>query len=293
MIPGFVKAEVELILGGYLGKNCSVISAGNVSGGCINDCYCLNTDSGKYFLKFNNASRYPEMFIVEAEGLHLMEKAVDGSVPLVIAVGEANEISFLLLEWIEPGTRGINFWPDFGKLVAEMHKCSNVKFGLKRNNYIGSLAQSNLNYERWVDFFIQERLEPQIRVARDNGLISNAIMNQFQNLYLKLGEIIPEEKPALLHGDLWNGNFLVNKTGGAMLIDPAVYYGHREMDLAMTKLFGGFDAEFYKAYEEHFPIKEGFETRIDIHNLYPLMVHVNLFGGGYMEQVVSILNKFN
>ena len=122
--------------------------------------------------------------------------------------------------------------------------------------------------------------------------LSSHCLSQLANLSKRLTEIIPEEKPSLIHGDLWNGNFLVAADGSACLIDPAVYYGHREMDLAMTRLFGGFDADFYRGYEEEYPLEQGFESRVEIHNLYPLLVHVNLFGGGYIQQVKNFLLKF-
>jgi fructosamine-3-kinase len=141
-----------------------------------------------------------------------------------------------------------------------------------------------------LDFFIEERLEKQLKLALSSGKMINSDADLFQRLYSRL-DIIPIEAPSLLHGDLWSGNFMTNADGMPCLIDPAVYFGHREMDLAMTKLFGGFDDEFYEAYNESFPLAAGFEERIDIHNLYPLMVHVNLFGGGYVQQVRGILKK--
>ncbi|MBK5285164.1 MAG: fructosamine kinase family protein [Bacteroidia bacterium] len=152
--------------------------------------------------------------------------------------------------------------------------------------------QSNSQKRTWAEFFISERLEKQIAFAKDLGVIDNSTIQQFNNLYKRLPELIPEEAPSLLHGDLWNGNFMTGNDGKAWLIDPAIYYGHREMDLAMTKLFGGFSEEFYSSYIESFPLQKGFTERIDIHNLYPLLVHVNLFGGGYLIEVKNILSRF-
>ena len=143
-----------------------------------------------------------------------------------------------------------------------------------------------------MEFFIEGRLEKQIALAKNSGAIDSATVQQFNRLYNKLPEIIPEEKPSLIHGDLWNGNFMTGADGKAWLIDPAVYYGHREMDLAMTKLFGGFSTDFYESYNETFPLQKGFNNRVDIHNLYPLLVHVNLFGGGYLHEVKNILSRF-
>ena len=168
---------------------------------------------------------------------------------------------------------------------------SAVSFGLDHDNYIGSLAQSNKKHADWISFFMEERIRPQLKLAMDKKLIDEGTVKQFDKLFDHFDRLIPKEKPALLHGDLWNGNFLVSDSSRAALIDPAVYFGHREMDLAMTTLFGGFDSEFYRAYDEVFPLEKGFEKRVDIHNLYPLLVHVNLFGGGYVRQVKAVLNN--
>jgi len=292
MIPGFLKTEIEKKLKDIANSDASITKSLPVSGGCINTCFQVQTTAGDYFLKYNDVGKYPQMFEAELKGLELLKDANAIPVPGVIFNGEVNGTSFLVLEWIEPGRRNKDSWSYFGKHLAKLHRSSVTNYGLGYNNYIGSLKQSNVQQNSWTDFFIHERIEPQLKLANEKGLIGNAMITQFNNLYRKLNELIPEEKPALLHGDLWNGNFLVNDKGLATLIDPAVYYGHREMDLAMTKLFGGFDMEFYSAYDESFPLDKGFEDRIDIHNLYPLLVHVNLFGGGYVQQVKAVLERF-
>jgi len=184
------------------------------------------------------------------------------------------------------------FWEKFAKQIANLHRHTSNIFGLDHNNYIGSLNQSNKNHNNWIDFFREERLIFQIKMARDNGKIGNDIINMFDGFFLKLDEIFPVEPPALIHGDLWSGNYMVNKNGEPVIIDPAVYYGNREMDLGMTQLFGGFSAEFYKFYNDFFPLENGWKDRLDYCNLYPLMVHVNLFGGGYIQSVKSILKRF-
>ena len=262
-----------------------------VSGGCINYCFHLETSAGNYFLKYNDAASYPGMFKSEATGLQLLRDANALPVPMVHFHSEAKGFSFLLLEWIDGGRREKNFWKNFGRAIAKLHKVGDESFGLNDDNYIGSLRQSNSKHTDWKTFFIRERIQPQFKLAHEKNLIDSETMNQFEKLFDQFDKFIPQEKPSLLHGDLWNGNFLVNNSGKAALIDPAVYFGHREMDLAMTKLFGGFDPDFYNSYQEEYPLEKGFEKRIDIHNLYPLLVHVNLFGGGYLQQVKSILNN--
>ena len=293
MIPEFLKEEIERSLSKQFNTDTRLKGSTPVTGGCINSCFRLETSSGNLFLKYNFASRYPKMFDAESRGLRLLHKAGAIPVPQVIASGEIRDLSYLILEWIDTGVREKNFWKKFGGMLAKLHRNDSENFGLDHDNYIGSLAQSNRQSDSWIHFFIQERLEPQIRIARDAGVMNSSLVKMFSNLFIRLPGMIPGERPSLLHGDLWSGNFLVGKGGGAAVIDPAVYYGHREMDLAMTKLFGGFDSGFYEAYEESFPLQEGFDSRVDIHNLYPLMVHVNLFGGGYLHQVQSILKIIN
>ncbi|MFZ1692867.1 MAG: fructosamine kinase family protein, partial [Flavobacteriales bacterium] len=160
------------------------------------------------------------------------------------------------------------------------------------DNYIGSLKQVNTPAADWPSFFIHQRLEPQLRMARDAKRVEAGMAFRFERLFAKLDQLITVEPPALLHGDLWSGNFICDANAQPVLIDPAVYYGHREMDIAMTKLFGGFDSGFYAAYNDAWPMERGWEERMDLCNLYPLLVHVNLFGGGYAAQVEAALRRF-
>jgi protein-ribulosamine 3-kinase len=292
MIPPEIIRHVDEIIFQKKERRLRIVRQSAVGGGCINSSWCLETEQERFFLKWNEANKYPGMFEAEARGLLLLDQHRSVFVPSVLGAGAAGGYSFLLLEWIEKGSRKKNFWRNFGKSLASLHRHSGDMFGLDHDNYIGSLKQFNSRQSTWQEFFISQRIEPQLKQAIDNHQINPASSKQFTKLFERLPEIIPHEKPSLLHGDLWNGNFLCDTNGNAFLVDPAVYYGHREMDLAMTKLFGGFDEEFYQGYEEEFPLVKGFKTRIDIHNLYPLLVHVNLFGGGYAEQVERILSSF-
>jgi fructosamine-3-kinase len=163
---------------------------------------------------------------------------------------------------------------------------------LEQDNFIGSLIQENKQQPDFINFFISQRLEVQLKIARNQGALNQSDTRYFNSLFNKLNNIVPIEKPALLHGDLWSGNFMVNSSGAPCIFDPAVYYGHREADIAMTQLFGGFSPEFYHAYNETCPLEKDWQKRTDIFNLYPLLVHVNLFGGSYAAQVLRIIRHF-
>lgn len=262
------------------------------SDGCINHGGELVTTAGSYFLKWNNRQRYPQMFEKESKGLTLLKSANCIDVPNVIHVGEAADLQFIIMSFVKSGRRAKNYWSLLGEQLANLHQNTHTHFGLDHNNYIGSLIQRNALTENWIDFFVQHRLEIQLSLGERNGKITSDIRKQFDVLYKKLPDLLPQEKPALLHGDLWSGNVMVNEKGEPALIDPAVYYGHREAELAFTQLFGGFEQEFYLSYNNAFPLIPGFSSRTDLYNLYPLLVHVNLFGGGYLHQVVNILSRY-
>lgn len=284
---------LEKQLSDYFNKEINIKGVTSVSGGSINNTYRLDTNYLSFFIKINSASSYPNMFKKEATGLQLLRESKEIKIPKVILEEEWKDTSFLILEYIDSVTPKQNFWQDFGTKLAKLHQHTESYFGLEESNYIGSLHQQNKQHTNWTDFFIQERLQPQIKLAKDSGKMDKSIISCFENLFLKLEEIFPDEPPALLHGDLWSGNFMVDNNGDPCIMDPAVYYGHREMDIAMTQLFGGFDADFYKYYHKQYPLAEGWENRMDICNLYPLLVHVNLFGGSYLSQIQQIVKSFN
>lgn len=290
MNAGLIKA-VEDAINEKTG-NCKVVGTSPISGGCINDAKRLQTTAGDFFIKVNSAVRFPNMFSTEAKGLELLRSVDEIYVPEVIAVGEFGGQQFLITEFIDSGERVDDFWEDFGISLARLHRHSNTGFGLDHDNYIGSLTQSNKEADTWIDFFIESRLNPQLEMGKDKGLITSRLITHFEGLYQKLPEIFPQEPPALIHGDLWSGNYMVSAEGKACIIDPAVYFGHREIDIAMTRLFGGFGYDLYVAYNEEYPMEKDWEARMDICNLYPLLVHVNLFGGSYLSQVESIVKHF-
>jgi len=287
-----LNASIEEALAAALGKTVAIRSFRSIGGGCINRAQRMETDAGVFFIKTNSATRFPGMFAAEAKGLALLRQAGALGVPAVVACGEGQGQSFIIMEFIHAAARTRLFWENFGRALARLHRHRAVRFGLDHDNYIGSLPQSNTRHDTWHSFFIEERLRKQSRPARDAGLLSSVHIRQLESLYPRLAGFFPAEAPALLHGDLWSGNFMTDNRGEACLIDPAVYYGHREAELAFTRLFGGFDVRFYDAYHEAFPLHHGWEERMDMYNLYPLLVHVNLFGGGYVAEVVNILNKY-
>ena len=262
-----------------------------ISGGSINEAYKVETEKGLLFLKLNDANQFPNMFEAESKGLNLLTHS-SFRIPEPILVGRNGGKQFIIMEWIEQGVPDTNFWSLFGESLAKLHSNTTDKFGLNHDNYIGSLPQVNDFMGSWADFYREQRLLPQIKLAEQQGRLTNSIRLGFDNLFKRLDELMPIEKPALIHGDLWSGNMMVSKGGVPCIFDPAVYYGHREMDLAMMALFGGFGDAWIDSYNDVYPLELGWRSRIQIAQLYPLMVHVNLFGGGYARSVETILKRF-
>ena len=260
-----------------------------VQGGSINQAYSIITEDGNFFCKINDACAFPQMMEKEKNGIELIQKQDKIRVPKVIDARELNGIQFLLMEYIAIGNRPKTFWEKFGEQLAGLHKITNETFGLHENNYMGSLPQDNSPNINWSSFFMESRIMPQIRIAVDTGKLSHKQAAEFENLYPIISQLFQNEKASLLHGDLWSGNFLCDENESPVLIDPAVYYGSRHMDLAMTTLFGGFDSRFYESYHYHFPLPENYKTIWKICNLYPLLIHLNLFGRSYLGQVLEVL----
>lgn len=266
--------------------NAKIVSAQRVSGGDINQSARLQTEAGVFFMKWNESAP-STMFQTEAKGLKLLASAESGLVvPETILVGD----DFLLMEHIEEADSGNSYL--FGSKLALMHKTSNKQFGLDYSNFIGRLPQSNSLHGDWLEFFVRCRIEPQVKMAIDSGKLDSSFQSIFDRVMNYTYVQFPEEAPALVHGDLWNGNYMWTTNGEAAIYDPAVYFGHREMDIAMSRLFGGFDREFYEGYDSIYPLENGWEERIKLCNLYPILVHANLFGGGYIEQAIRLLKQF-
>ena len=264
-----------------------------VSGGSINEAFRLDTSKGDFFLKYNRGNFAGSLFAAEAKSLALLETVEGIRTPMVILQESSAAIPFLLLEFVEEGLETVPFWKNFGRSLANLHRQTQPLFGLAESNFIGRLPQSNGFHESWSDFYREERILPQINLARKKKLLQPNDLKAFDLLFLRSANLFPIEPPALVHGDLWSGNFLAATNEEPVLIDPAASYAHREMDLAMTHLFGGFSPVFYAAYQEVYPLAPNFEDRIGWYQLYYLLVHLNLFGVSYLPSIQIILKKLN
>lgn len=264
----------------------------SIGGGSINETYRITFSNRTLFCKINSATKFPHLFVKESKGLQLLAAQNKIKTPSVIDCFEAEGYQVLLLEWVQEGERTERFWRRFGEQLAALHQVSKEYYGLNEDNYMGSVPQQNTPHESWIIFFTEERLKPMVKRCAEKKLLRSQQLTQFEALQKKLTLIFEEEKPSLLHGDLWSGNFLCNQAAEPVLIDPAVYYGHRSIDLAMTTLFGGFRQPFYEAYHYYFPLPSNHEEQWTVCNLYPLLIHLYLFGSSYLPQTERTLKQF-
>jgi fructosamine-3-kinase len=266
--------------------------ARRVHGGCINESYRWESRSGQLFVKVAPAGQLA-MLEAEADGLRELSRANAVRVPRVLACGADEHNAFLALEWIELARSSSSAASaKLGEQLARQHRATSDRFGWRRDNTIGSTPQVNTPAASWVEFFRERRLRYQLELAARNGY-SGRIQELGAELLEHIDAFFVDHRPApsLLHGDLWGGNAAVDAEGAPVIFDPAVYYGDREADLAMTRLFGGFGAAFYSAYEAAWPLAAGARARVDLYNLYHVLNHVNLFGGGYETQAESMLER--
>lgn len=252
----------------------------------------VQSESGqKFFLKCGPASN---TYRCEANGLKELSKCDDIKIANVASVGE----EYILTHYIEEGRKEPNFFQNFGRAFARLHKIEGEHFGFYEDNFIGENPQPNLasesEKEDWVEFFFNKRLLYQYRMAEEKGYIDPTTAKQFVEVERRLPKVLANsvEKPTLLHGDLWGGNYLTTPEGSAILIDPAVYYGHREADIAMTYLFGGFTREFYTFYNREYPLADGWIERLDIYKLYHTLNHLNIFGRSYLGRCEAIIARY-
>ncbi|MCE7054090.1 fructosamine kinase family protein [Algoriphagus sp. AGSA1] len=280
----------EEILFQNIGTNTNLKSASLIAAGSHNQGIKLESSAGVFFLKLN-FDHEKDILSKEAEGLSILRKATFLKIPETFGSGRIGDYNYLLSEFITSGRQHPEYWENLGLGLAHLHLTHQNAFGLESDNYIASIRQKNLHSDNWVDFFIEQRLDPLIGKAYFDKLIPIEFLKKFQEIYPKLASVFPTEQPSLVHGDLWSGNVICTTDGQPCLIDPAVYFGHREMDLAFSRLFGGFDNRFYSAYESLLPLEPGFESRMDIYNLYPLLVHLNLFGTAYLPGIGRTINR--
>jgi fructosamine-3-kinase len=286
-----MAARLALSLEERLGER--VVRASRLLGGDINDAYQIELEGGARWFVKSNPRAPAALFPAEARGLEWLRVAAL-RIPEVRAVSTPDDpIPYLVLELIEAGRPGRVFDEQLGRGLAALHRSGAPSFGLDHDNFIGSLPQQNQASPAWAEFYGANRLEPQLKRAVSSGSASYAMRRGFSQLFSRLPELVgPAEPPSRLHGDLWSGNLHVDSNGEPCLLDPAVYGGHREVDLAMMRLFGGFSERVFSAYEEVFPLAPGAEDRVALYQLYPLLVHVNLFGGSYGASVERALARY-
>ena len=284
------------------GENLRIVSKRPVYGGDINESYCLSLSDGTAVFMKCNTIKNLSFFIAEANGLEALQTTNAIGVPKPLAVGtdKSQRISFLLMEYLETTSKLTRYWEIFGRELAMLHRADCSKyveagvgrpFGFKQDNYIGASPQINTLKENWIAFFRECRLLPQVRMAE--RYFDSKTRKQSMKLLDHLDSYLTEPKfPSLIHGDLWSGNAICGPNGKAWILDPAVYVGHYEAELAMTELFGGNPTSFYEAYNELTPIDNGYHDRRDLYNLYHLLNHLNLFGATYLSSVQRILNKY-
>ncbi len=291
MIPDTLQAALVRALT-VAGGESPIRAIDPVSGGDTlrSDAACVVTGRSRYFVKWNPRSP-PRLFKVEARGLRLLKSAQAARVPEVVAV--IDRPPALVLEWIDSRGAKADAADTLGRQLAQQHRALGAAYGLDHDNYIGASEQPNRPAASWTEFFRDRRLGFQAELARRNGHLTAGRAARLERLMSRLDEWIDEPAcaPSLLHGDLWGGNFIIGPHGEPVLIDPAVYYGDREAEIAFTELFGGFGPRFYAAYDEAWPLAPAYAERRDLYNLYHLLNHLNLFGEGYGGSVDAILRR--
>lgn len=289
-LPGPLVAAVEAAVGPFR-------VAGGVGGGCIQPAVRLETAGGPLFLKYGSGSA-PGFFAAEALGLErLRASATSLRVPEVVSFRDAGgdgDHGWIVMEWMEPARRGADFGVRLAEGLAELHAAGPGEWGWERPGFIGTLVQDNGPLPGWAEFWRRRRLEPQLALACKRGAVPGG-EEAWEVLFARLPALLAPAQvdgPSLLHGDLWGGNILATAGGAPAIVDPAAYHGHREVDLAMSELFGGQDESFYRRYDEIRPLQPRYrEVRRGIYQLYYLLVHVNLFGEGYVPSTAATLRS--
>ena len=280
-----IAADIE----SATGINASIKQQGSVSGGCINQAQRIKYADKTYFVKLNIASQV-DMFAAEFEGLQALRQCDGLHIPAPVCWGDDGQSAYLVMENLELGGSGDPV--ALGEGLAAMHRITQVQYGWHRDNTIGSTPQVNTLTDDWVDFYREHRLQFQFELAARHGC-GGQLLSRGEQLMAGFHVLFDGYSPeaSLLHGDLWSGNYAWTRDGEPAIFDPAVYYGDREADLAMTELFGGFGSDFYAAYGNAWPIDSGYKTRKTLYNLYHILNHFNLFGGGYASQAQGMVDS--
>jgi len=261
-----------------------------LGGGCINSAFRLGDGTRAWFVKTNTASKL-DMFVAEAEGLDELASAQAIRVPQALCTGTADDLAYIVMEHVPLGHGSGRGWVEAGRKLAALHRRRAEAFGWTRDNTIGATPQQNQWHEDWVTFWREQRLGFQLELAAAHGHRGRlqSLGEQLMDRFSALIDHAPE--PSLLHGDLWGGNIGFDRDGDPVIYDPATYYGDREAELAMTELFGGFSPDFYAAYQEAWPVDPGYRIRRELYNLYHVLNHLNLFGGGYGSQAQGMMGR--
>jgi len=273
----------------------SVARSTPAAGGDINQAFHVWLQDGRELFVKTQSAALPGLFPNEARGLAWLAEANALRVPEVLLASEADDDgpACLVLAWIERGARARDYEEQLGTGLARLHRTAAACFGLDHDNYLASLRQDNTPSERWGIFYAERRIAPLTQLAAQRGELPQALLRRLERLLVRIPDLVgDEEPPARLHGDLWSGNVLCDESGAPVLIDPAVYGGHREIDLAMMRLFGGFSEAVFDAYHAAWPLSPGHEERVPLYHLYPLLAHVNLFGSAYLSQVAHCIARW-
>lgn len=291
-----MNEEICKLLKPVFGQEVQVQSSSQTEGGCINQTHILQLTNGERVFLKHNSHPAPDFFATEAKGLQLLSQADRGPrIPKPLALQDSSNPSFLILEYIEKSSPAPDFPIQFARSLAALHRTTHHSYGLDHDNYIGSTKQKNALEKNGIHFFRDHRLRYQQELARKSGNLPNKTDKNLSKLCDRIENYldISGEKPALLHGDLWSGNYFSDRNHTPCIFDPAVYFGLREADVAMTELFGRLPQRFYEAYHEAFPLNPGYEERKDLFNLYHLLNHLNLFGGSYLSSVDQVLKRYH
>jgi len=290
-----MNEEICNLLKPIFGQEVEVQSSSQTEGGCINQTHVLQLTNGERVFLKHNSNPPSDFFAAEAKGLQLLSQSDKGPrIPKPLALQDSKNPSFLILEYIEKSSPAPDFPVQFAQSLAELHRTTHHSYGLDHDNYIGSTPQKNALENNGIHFFRDHRLRYQQELARKTGKLPSKTDKNLSTLCNRIENYldISGENPALLHGDLWSGNYFSDQDHTPCIFDPAVYFGLREADLAMTELFGRLPQKFYEAYHEAFPLNPGYEERKDLFNLYHLLNHLNLFGSSYLSSVEQVLKKY-